>query len=345
MHLHHEPTRTLAYLGITVVLCLTLATSRATQPLVERQRDLGVMGTSLHIVAIGEDGARLDRAIEAAIAEIRRVEDLMTDWRASPLTTLNEQAGADVSVPRELAAIISRSLALCRLTGGAFDPTFAGAGALWDFKADPPQIPDAATIQAALKRVGGDRVSVDAAHNRVYLPEGMTIGLGGIAKGYGVDRAMAVLREHGVTHALVDAGGDMKLLGQRHGRPWEVAVKHPRDCERAMAVLRLSNSCVVTSGDYERFVEVDGKRYHHILDPRTGYPATGAMSATVVAQNAELADALATALCVLGPVKGLALVEQQRRVEAVIVGLDGAVHVSSGLQDRVTATAAGAPSE
>ncbi|NQU40954.1 MAG: FAD:protein FMN transferase [Lentisphaerae bacterium] len=327
-------------LGITVALSLAICgSSQASPSLVERQRDLGVMGTSLRIVAIGEDGAVLDRAIEAAITEIRRVEDLMTDWRPSPLTALNDQAGEPVAVPHELAAIIGRSLALCRLTGGAFDPTFAAAGVLWNFKAAPPHIPDAAAIRAALERVGGDRVTVDAAHDRVHLLKGMKLGLGGIAKGYGVDRAMAVLQQHGVKDALVDAGGDMKALGTRHGAPWEVAIKHPRDRDHAMAVLRLSNSCVVTSGDYERFVEVDGKRYHHILDPRTGYPATGAMSATVVAQNAELADALATSLCVMGPADGMALVERQKRVEAIIVGMDGVVYVSTGLQDAVSATA------
>jgi thiamine biosynthesis lipoprotein len=321
-------------------LCLGTCWPGQAEMLAERQRDLGVMGTRLRIIALGENVAALDQAMDAAIVEIRRVEDLMTDWRPSPLTRLNAQAGQPVTVPRELAAIISRAVALHNLTGGAFDPTFAAVGALWDFKAQPPQIPDEAAIRAALKRVGGDRVIVDGANNQVHLPAGMSIGLGGIAKGYGVDRAMAVLQEHGVKHALVDAGGDMKLLGKRNGKPWEVAVKHPRDQEHALAVLRLSNSCVVTSGDYERFVEHDGTRYHHILDPRTGYPATGAMSATVVAHNAELADAVATALCVLGPVEGLKLVERQKRIEAVIVGMDGRVHVSSGLKSEVERAAA-----
>ncbi|MBL7076377.1 MAG: FAD:protein FMN transferase [Kiritimatiellae bacterium] len=311
--------------------------SCSAQPLVERQRNLGVMGTSLRLVVIGEDAAELDRAIEAAIAEIQRVEDLMTDWRPSPLTRLNAQAGRPATVPRELAAIIGRSIAVCTLTSGAFDPTFASVGTLWDFKAKPPKIPDEPTIQAALAFVGGDRVTVDAAANSVRLPAGTLLGLGGIAKGYGVDRAMSVLQEHGVQHAMVDAGGDMKLLGLRHGQPWEVAVKHPRERERALAALKLSNVSIVTSGDYERFTDHEGQRYHHILDPRTGRPATGAMSATVVAPSAELGDALATSLCVLGPVEGLQLIEKQKRVEAVVVGMDGVVHVSSGLQGQVRA--------
>jgi len=321
------------WIGVAVV-CLASLLPCSAQPLIERQRDLGVMGTSLRLVVIGEDAAALDRAIDAAITELRRVEDLMTDWRPSPLTRINEQAGRPVTVPRELAAIIGRAIAVQKLTGGAFDPTFASVGKLWDFKADPPVIPAEATIRAALSFVGADRVEVDAGANSVRLPVGTVLGLGGIAKGYGVDRAMLLLQEHGVKHALVDAGGDMKLLGMRHGKPWEVAVKHPRDRGRALAALKLSNVSIVTSGDYERFVEHEGQRYHHILDPRTGRPATGAMSATVVAPSAELGDALATSLCVLGPVEGLKLIEKQKRVEAVIVGMNGLVHVSSGLQGQ-----------
>ena len=190
-------------------------------------------------------------------------------------------------------------------------------------------------VREALTKIGASRVAIDPQTNTVDLPAGMRVGLGGIAKGYGVDRAIAVLRAHGVEPASVDAGGDMKLLGKKDGELWEIAIKHPRDRERAIAVLRLTNRCVVTSGDYERFFEIDGKRFHHIIDPRTGYPTTGCMSATVVAPNAEYADALATAMCVLGPESGLKLIESLPRVEALLVGMDGEVAVSSGLKDSV----------
>jgi thiamine biosynthesis lipoprotein len=146
---------------------------------------------------------------------------------------------------------------------------------------------------------------------------------------------MTVLRDLGIQHAVVDAGADMKVFGRKFGEPWEIAIKHPRDRDRAMAVLRLSNSSVVTSGDYERFFELDGKRYHHIIYPRTGYPSTGCLSASVVAGNAEYGDALATAMCVLGPEKGLEFIESLKRVEAILVGLDGEVHVSTGLRGMV----------
>lgn len=308
----------------------------AASPLILRARVETVMGTKLEIKVLGDDAEQLDRATEAAVREIRRVEDLMTDWRDSELTRLNDAAGKGPrKVPTELASIVSRAVEMHKLTGGAFDVTYAAVGALWDFKKRPAVVPDAEAIRGALRFVDASRVQVDPLKSTVQLPEGMRLGLGGIAKGYGVDRAMAMLVEHGVRDAIVDAGGDLKVLGKKFGKPWEIAIRHPRDRGRAMALLRLSNTCVVTSGDYERFFEKDGKRYHHIIDPRSGYPSTGCLSATVVAQNAEFADSLATALCVLGPEEGLRLVERLRRVEALVVGMDGKPHASSGLEGFV----------
>jgi thiamine biosynthesis lipoprotein len=307
----------------------------AQQDLVLRERELGVMGTSLQIRAIGEDEKALDMAIDAAVREMQRVEDVMTDWRASELTELNDSAGdGPHAVPKELARLIARALDVGKLTAGAFDVTYAGAGKLWDFKATPPVIPTEEALRAALASVDYRRVVVDLEADTVDLPAGMRIGLGGIAKGYGVDRAMKVLMDSGVEHALVNAGGDLKALGRRFGEPWEIAIRHPRDRDHVIAALPVSNSCVVTSGDYERFFEHEGKRYHHILDPRTGYPSEGCMSATVVAPDAAFADALATAFCVIGPERSLELVEGLERVEAILVDLEGRVTVSSGLQGR-----------
>jgi len=292
-----------------------------------------VMGTSLEISVIGEDAEALDRVLDAAVKEIQRVENLMTDWRPSELEDLNAAAGEGPQVvPKELFEMIARGVEIGRLTGGAFDITYAGAGKLWDFKRDPPLIPDAEAIAKALARVGWSKLVLDPEKLTVDLPAGMRIGLGGIAKGYGVDRAMQVLLDNGVKHGLVNAGGDLKALGTKFGKPWEIAIRHPRDRERVMAMLPVSNVCVVTSGDYERFFEIDGKRYHHILDPRTGYPSTGCMSATVTAPDAAFADSLATALCVLGPDEGMKLVESLPRVEALLVGLDGEVRYSAGLK-------------
>ncbi len=303
-------------------------------PLILRERTLGVMGTELKITVLGRDPVHLESAIDAAVAEMRRIEDMMTSWRPSPLTRLNEAAGAGPQpVPRELAVLVTRSLEIGRLTGGAFDISFAGVGKLWDFKKRPPIVPTPETIRTALKAVDYRRVKANRAARTVTLPNGMRLGLGGIAKGYGVDRAMAVLMRRGIKHAFVNAGGDLKALGKKHGKPWRIAIKHPRDKERILAVLPVSNRCVLTSGDYERFFEHDGQRYHHILDPRTGYPSKGCIAATVVGPDAAFADALATALCVLSPNEGIAIVNSLSGIDAILVGMDGEVHTSSGLKE------------
>ncbi|MDA0322104.1 MAG: FAD:protein FMN transferase [Verrucomicrobia bacterium] len=322
------------YAGLSLV-ALSVGIADA-QELVLRHVDVAIMGTDLKISVLGDDPELLDRAMAAAITEMRRVEDLMTDWRASPLEDLNKSAGTGpAKVPAELAQIIGRAIELHKLTDGAFDISFASAGRLWDFKRDHPRLPTDAEIKEALAFVDASRIKIDAVAGEIELPAQMRIGLGGIAKGYGVDRAMSVLMAQGVEHAMVNAGGDLKVLGRKFDQPWEIAIKHPRDRERVLALLKLSNSCLVTSGDYERFFEKDGKRYHHILDPRTGYPATGCISVSVVGPNAELADALATAVCVLPPDRGLALIEKLPRIEALLVTMSGEVLVSSGLKDVV----------
>lgn len=311
-----------------------LTVTEVAEPLAKAERTLSVMGTELSITAFHADASTASKAIDAAIREMQRVEDLATDWRASPLMTLNRASGdGPHPVPSELAELIDRSLLCSQLTQGAFDCTFRAVGELWDFKASPPRIPSQAQVQAVLPQVGHDKVQVNLAAATVTRPEGLWIGLGGIAKGYGVDRAMAVLMEHGIENAIVNAGGDLKALGKNGDELWSIAIRHPRDQARMIAVLPVANTCVVTSGDYERFFEHDGKRYHHILDPRTGFPSTGAISATVVAPDAAVADALATALCVLPPEQGIALVEQLPRVEALVVGMDGEILATIGLQN------------
>ncbi len=296
------------------------------------ERELGVMGTELLLKVLGTDRDKLGQVIDEAVAELQRVEDMMTDWRASPLTDLNDAAGTGpYKVPRELATLIQRGLEIGELTGGAFDITYAGAGKLWDFKADPPVIPSASRIAEAIQLVDYRKVTVNLEDSTVDLPAGMRIGLGGIAKGYGVDCAMAVIQGREMKHALVNAGGDLKALGREFGKLWEIAIRHPREPSKLLAVIPLSNTCVMTSGDYERFFERDGERFHHILDPRTGYPSTGCMSATVTGPDAAFCDAIATAMCVLGPSQGLALIEKIPRVEALLVDMNGDTHVSSGL--------------
>jgi thiamine biosynthesis lipoprotein len=276
------------------------------------RRSGAVMGTSMDLTLRlpSGQGLRAQALLDAAEAELRRIQALMTTWEASPMTALNDAAGRG---PVEWKAL-----------DGA-----------WKFQSKDPVLPSQADLEPLLARVDWRRVEVDLENNTVSLHEGFELGLGGIAKGYGVDRAMALWLAEGVKHGIVDAGGDLKALGTNDDGPWEIAIKHPRRRDEVLAVIPVSNACVVTSGDYERFFEVDGQRYHHILDPRDGRPSRGAMSATVLGPDAAASDALATALCVLSPEEGLELIERSPRFEALIVDLDGEVHVSPGLAGAV----------
>jgi FAD:protein FMN transferase len=295
------------------------------------------MGSALEIQASGTDGAALDRAIEAARAEISRLDRMMTDWKDSgPLMEINRQAGTRaVEVPPELFFILKRSLQISELSEGAFDVTFAGAGRLWRWWEKSPAVPSPEEVRASLSNVGWRHLRLDEARETAYLDRpGSRIGLGAIGPGYAGDLALRKMRDLGVHNALVNLSGDVVAAGTHGGRPWEVSIRHPRRPGEAFAILPVSNIAVSTSGDYERFFIKDGKRYGHIIDPRTGYPAEGCQSVTVTAPTLAFADALATAVFVLGPVKGMELIERIDAVEALIVAADGTVSASRGLKRR-----------
>lgn len=293
-----------------------------------------IMGTEISVLIADQDEETARRAIGAAMSEFRRIEALMTDWRNSPFERINQQAGvAPVVVDEEILFMIGESIRISEMTGGAFDITYAGAGKLWDFKKRPPVLPEEEAVRRSLDLIGYSRIRIDREAKTVFLPrEGMRIGLGGIAKGYAVDRAVETIGAMGIENFAVNAGGDLTVRGRKDGRLWWVAIRHPRDPERNIAFLPISNGSVVTSGDSERFFIVDGIRYSHILDPTTGYPAHKSQSVTLIASHAYLADAMATGVFVMGPVEGMAFIESQPHIEGMIVGADGSIHVSSGLQ-------------
>lgn len=296
--------------------------------------DVPLMGTVIE--AVVPAGPRAEAAARCVFDAFVAVDRDMSEWRAgSPLSAVNEHAGgAAVEVPDDLMRVIARGIELGRATGGAFDITWAALWGLWDFGAAKPGLPDPAEVRARLARVDYREVVVDEARGTVRLPTaGMAIGLGGIAKGWALDVAARRLRAMGVEDFLLSAGGQIMTGGTHGGAPWTVALRDPRGPEGdVFAQLPASDVSVATSGDYERYFVLGGVRYHHILDPRTGMPARGARSATVVTPDATLADGLATALVVMDPRRGMALVEGLPGVEAVIVGPDGALHVSSGLR-------------
>lgn len=313
--------------------------------------EAAAMGT--HLVYAAYTNATVDadaakRAFEKATTEIVRVEGLMTTWRDSELSRVNAQAGkAPVPVGDETLLVVNEALKTSALSRGTFDITFETLHGLWKFDEDlEPVPPKPADLKKRMAAVGYRHVVVDAAKKTVFLDHADTrIGLGGIAKGYAVDRAAAVLRGAGLTSFYVQAGGDLYAEGKKpDGTPWSAGIRDPRGpATQYFALISLDDHAFSTAGDYERSYVVAGKRYHHILDPRTGYPATACRSVTVWAKTALQADEIDDAVFILGPKEGLALVESIDGVGAVVVDAKNEVWISKRLQGALKIT--GAPTD
>lgn len=301
------------------------------------------MGTSVVFVAytnpdVTQEAAR--RALEEGLQEIRRLEMLMTTFRDSELTRANAAAGSFAPVSPDTFEVIEKSLWAGKISEGAFDITFHTLGDLWKFGsvADAePKPPSRAEVQRRVRLVDYRLIEIDREQRRIKVPEGRAIDLGGIAKGYAVDRAVEILRKRGLRDFLVQAGGDLYGAGQKpDGTPWVSGVQDPRG-ERGeyFASLPLRDHAFSTAGDYARSFLYEGRRYHHIIDPRTGYPATACRSVTVWAPTALLADVVDDVVFILGPEKGLELVESLDGVGALIVDKDNQVWTSRRLEGKV----------
>lgn len=294
-----------------------------------------IMGTRISARVWHPDAERGRAALEAVMQEMHRINQLYSPYREdSDLSRLNRlapQASAEnpVSVTAEMAHLLNQSRHYSELTGGAFDITYASLGRHYRYReGEQPSAEQRAELLAAID-YRGVHLGSDGAH--FERPE-IYLDLGGIAKGYAVDRAIALLRERGIEHASVSAGGDTRLLGDRRGRPWSVGIRNPRDRDQVAIRLPLVNEAISTSGDYERyFIDEDGERIHHILNPGTGVPAQGIMSATVLGPTAIDTDALSTSVFVLGVAAGLALIDRLEAFEAILISHDGRVHYSAGL--------------
>ncbi len=299
-----------------------------------------LMGTRFSInLYVGEDGdaSGAGEAIHAAIAEVDRIEGLASEWIAeSELSRFSAGAGGPmVELSPDLFALLRRSRELAEASDGAFDPTFYAIGDLWRFEpgARPPE---PAAIEARLALIDWRQIELDLTERKGRLRSpGMKVGLGAIAKGYAVDRAAKLLRDRGFANHIVEGGGDTYVSGTKGGRTWMVGIQRP-DGPGTVGALPLQDRALVTSGGYQRFFEFDGKRYAHILDPRTGWPldeAESALSVSVVAADATDADAYCTAVAVMGPTEGMAFVEGAPGVEAVLIERSGEVRISTGLRE------------
>jgi thiamine biosynthesis lipoprotein len=300
--------------------------------------DQVAMGTAVEIALMGENEESAQKAVSQAFQEIKRVEYLMSPWiESSDVSCINRSAGKDpVKVSPETLEVITRAQEISRLSEGGFDITVGPLVQLWRKARErgiPPQMEE---IKENLNLVNFRNLKIHDAGKISLRKKGMTIDLGGIAKGYAVDRAFELLRNLGYRNLIVNAGGDLRVGGSKPDGPWSVGIQHPREPEKIMARISVSGTAVATSGDYEKFFIHQGKRYHHILNPKNGFPAERCQSVTVLHKEGTMADALATAIFVLGSQRGYALCQKLDGVECLIVDRNGKAIFTRNLKTRLS---------
>ena len=317
-----------------ILVFIFLASESLTQE--AYKRTLILMGTRFDITVVAGNKKKAEKFIDLAVSEIKRIEKLISSWDANSETSaINSNAGIKpVEVSGELFGLIERSVQLSKLTDGAFDISYASMDRIWKFDGSMTEMPSQQAIQSSVAKVGFQNIELDRATLTVFLKKkGMKIGFGGIGKGYAADRAKALLIEEGVVAGIINASGDMNTWGkQPNGEFWKVAITNPLNKEQAYALLPIKEGAVVTSGDYEKYVSFNGQRYSHIIDPRSGYPASGIISVTVFAPKAELADALATSVFVMGIKAGIDRINQLPKTECIVIDSDGNIHKSNNIE-------------
>jgi len=300
------------------------------------KRSLKLMGSRFDITVVANDSIRANKYIDTAVAEISRIEKLISSWDDNSQTSeINRNAGVKpVKVDKELFDLIERAISISKLTDGAFDISYASMDRIWKFDGSMTKMPSKEEIIASVENVGYQNIVLDKKNSTIFLKlKGMKIGFGAIGKGYSADKAKTLLISKGITSGIINASGDMNTWGkQPNGNEWKVAITNPMDKNKVFALLPITNGAVVTSGNYEKYVNFNGKRYTHIIDPRTGYPSTGIISVTVFAPKAELADALATSVFVMGKEAGLDRINQLPKIECIIIDDKGNITKSKNIE-------------
>jgi thiamine biosynthesis lipoprotein len=299
-------------------------------------KSLKLMGNRFQISAVADCEAEAGQGIDAAIDEIQRIEKLLTTFNDSSETNqINKQAGtAPVRVSQETFDIIERSIRISRVTQGAFDISYGSSDKrFWNFDTTMKSLPDGKTAKQMVRLINYRNIILDREDKTVLLKEkGMRIGFGGIGKGYAAEKAKQVMKELGIESGVVNASGDLTTWGyQPNGKPWTIGIVNPDAKDRIFSYMDISNMAVATSGNYEKYVVVNGKKYSHTIDPRTGLPVTGIKSVTIISPNAEIADAMATPVMIMGIKAGLDMINQIRDIEAIIIDDDDSIHRSTNI--------------
>lgn len=303
------------------------------------QKFLRLMGNSFALTVVEENAEIAANHIDAAIDEIKRIEALLTTFSENSQTNLvNQQAGiSPVRVDKEVFQLVQRSIRISELTQGSFDISYGSIDkSLWNFDLSMKALPDKATAKASVRLINYKNILLDEADSSIFLKEkGMRIGFGGIGKGYAAEMAKSLLIKRGVKAGVVNAAGDLTTWGkQPDGKEWTVGIADPTIRDRSFSSICISNMAIATSGNYEKYVVIDGKKYSHTIDPKTGFPVTGIKSATIICPNAELADAMATPIMVMGVAVGLDLVNQLPNMACIIVDDANRVHTTRNIRIR-----------
>ncbi|MFN8354111.1 MAG: FAD:protein FMN transferase [Spirosomataceae bacterium] len=301
------------------------------------QRSLKLMGNRFEISVVSDDKAWAEARIDDAVEEIRRIERLLTTFdEQSQTCQINKMAGiAPVEVDQEVFELIERSLRISAVTQGAFDITYGSIDKrLWNFDTTMSSLPDPAVAKQMVRLINYKNVVLDASARTVFLKEtGMRIGFGGIGKGYAAERARQILKQKGVESGIVNASGDLTTWGkQPNGKPWTIGIAHPDMASMPFSYVEVSEMAVATSGNYEKYVMINGKRYSHTIDPKTGMPVSGIKSVTIISPNAEIADAMATPVMVMGTRVGLDLINQMRHIACIIIEDNNRVFTSKNIR-------------
>ena len=310
---------------------LTLFSSYPAQAEWHKQEQ-AIMGTQVSVELWHEKPLQANKCISLVMQNIHRIDAAMSPYKEqSELSRLNRTAAnTPVKLSKELFQLIEKAQQVSEMTAGRFDITFASAGRFYDYRKGSRPAPD--QLQSLVKAINYQHIQLDKQKRTVrFTHPQVAIDLGGIAKGHAVDQAIAILKKCGIKNALVSAGGDSRILGDKQGLPWMTGIRHPRQKDSFAVVLPLTNTAISTSGDYERFFMENGTRYHHILNPASGQPATTARSVTILGPDTTTTDALSTSVFVMGPDQGMKLIESLSGFEAIIVDTEGQTHYTSGL--------------
>lgn len=302
----------------------------------QSKRTVKLMGNIFEITVFSESMKYGNHCIDDAIREIRRIENLLTTFKDNSQTGLiNRNAGiSPVRVDKEVFDLIERSIRISHITQGAFDLSYGSLDKrFWNFDLSMKRLPDREAATSSVRLINYRNIILDKHQQTVYLKEkGMRIGFGGIGKGYAAERAKAVLKSKGITSGIVNASGDLTTWGALpDGKPYTIGIANPTESDHPLAYLDISEMAVATSGNYEKYVTVDGKRYSHTIDPKTGFPVSGIKSVTIICSNAEIADAMTTPVMVMGVNAGLHMIDQLKEIACVVIDDNDKVHCSENI--------------